>query len=177
MAEPLITLKKTRLCCQVCGELFRNPATLSCGHSFCTQCILGSLDRDERKQRACACPECGHRFPSRPQPIKNTTLADLLRDMERRDGKRKHPGASTQETASCVVTGTSSGSNLCVRHSRPLDIYCCTDEQILCALCASAEHMGHTIGKVREERRRRQVRVTNGTTRIGPFLTGCHTIF
>ncbi|XP_034387889.1 tripartite motif-containing protein 16-like isoform X2 [Cyclopterus lumpus] len=160
MAEAVIILKKNRLCCQVCGELFRNPATISCGHSFCTRCILDRLDGDERKKRACVCPECGHRFPSRPRPIKNTTLADLVRDTERRDDKRKHPGASTQDptraTGSCAVTRTSSGSNLCVRHSSPLNVYCCTDKQIICAVCASAEHKGHTIGYVREERRRKQ---------------------
>ncbi|XP_041634513.1 tripartite motif-containing protein 16-like [Cheilinus undulatus] len=47
-------------------------------------------------------------------------------------------------------------SSLCRKHSSRLDIYCCTDEQIICAECASAEHSGHTIGLVREERRRKQ---------------------
>ncbi|XP_068449957.1 tripartite motif-containing protein 16-like protein [Clinocottus analis] len=160
MAEPLITLKTNRLCCHVCGELFRNPATISCGHSFCMPCILHRLDCDERNKRACTCPECGLRFSSRPQPIKNTTLADLVSDMGRQDAKRKHQGASTQApkraSVSCVETGTSSGSNVCVRHSCPLDIYCCTDARVICAKCASAEHTGHTIGYVREERRRKQ---------------------
>ncbi|XP_031698544.1 tripartite motif-containing protein 16-like isoform X2 [Anarrhichthys ocellatus] len=174
MAEPRITLKTSRLCCPVCGELLRNPATISCGHSFCTRCIHNRLDRDERKYRACSCPECGHKFPSRPEPIKNTALADLVRDMERRGAKRKDSGPSMQTPKRaglrCMETGTSSGSNLCVSHSRPLDIYCCTDEQIICALCASAEHTGHTIGSVGEERRRKQTELRDIQTKSKRIL-------
>ena len=53
------------------------------------------------------------------------------------------------------------GSALCRRHNAPLDAYCCTDGQVLCAVCASAEHGGHRFGFVGEERRRKQVIKTN----------------
>ncbi|KAJ0023171.1 hypothetical protein NQD34_003070 [Periophthalmus magnuspinnatus] len=60
----------------------------------------------------------------------------------------------TPRQRSRVVGGA--GADLCSRHSSPLNTYCCTDEQVICAICASSEHMGHTIGLVREERRRKQ---------------------
>ncbi|XP_031143638.1 tripartite motif-containing protein 16-like isoform X1 [Sander lucioperca] len=113
---------------------------------------------------------------SRPQLIRNTTLADFERDTARRDAaseKRKHSEASKQalkRARSCTETRTSSGSTLCVRHSSPLDIYCCTDEQIICALCAQAEHSGHTIGSVREERRRKQEELKNMQTKSKQIL-------
>ncbi|KAK9529046.1 hypothetical protein VZT92_013163 [Zoarces viviparus] len=175
IAESRITLKTSRLCCPVCGELLRNPATISCGHSFCTRCIHHRLDCDERNHRACSCPECGHKFPSRPEPIKNTTLADLVRDMERRGAKRKDSGPSVQTPKrapwSCVETRRASpGSDVCATHSRPLDSYCCTDEQIICALCASADHTGHTFGSVREERRRKQTELRDIQTKSKQIL-------
>ncbi|KAK7916684.1 hypothetical protein WMY93_012445 [Mugilogobius chulae] len=45
---------------------------------------------------------------------------------------------------------------LCDRHNNPLTTYCCTDDKVICATCASTEHIGHTIGLVREERKRKQ---------------------
>ncbi|XP_068568071.1 tripartite motif-containing protein 16-like isoform X2 [Cebidichthys violaceus] len=92
----------------------------------------------------------------------------------RQDAKREDSRPSTQAPKrapwSCVETGTSPGSDLCVRHSRPLDSYCCTDEQVICALCASAEHMGHTIGYVREERRRKQKELSDVQTKSKQIL-------
>ncbi|XP_033482716.1 tripartite motif-containing protein 16-like protein isoform X1 [Epinephelus lanceolatus] len=162
MAEPRIPVKMNRLCCRICSEVLRNPATVPCGHNFCMQCIQGHWDRDERRDRHYSCPECGKKFPSRPQLIRNTTLADLVRDTERCDDgsteERRQSGPS-KRPRSC--TETSAGSGVCVKHSSPLDIYCCTDEQIICAMCAAAEHRGHTIGSVREERRRRQEELKN----------------
>ncbi|XP_049435772.1 E3 ubiquitin-protein ligase TRIM47-like isoform X3 [Epinephelus fuscoguttatus] len=162
MAGPRIPVKMNRLCCRICSEVLRNPATVPCGHNFCMQCIQGHWDRDERKDRHYSCPECGRKSPSRPQLIRNTTLADLVRDTKRCDDgsteERRQSGPS-KRPRSC--TETSAGSGVCVKHSSPLDIYCCTDEQIICAMCAAAEHRGHTIGSVREERRRRQEELKN----------------
>ncbi|XP_072308349.1 tripartite motif-containing protein 16-like [Eucyclogobius newberryi] len=48
------------------------------------------------------------------------------------------------------------GSPRCSRHDSPLNTFCCTDEKVICAVCASTEHIGHTFGPVREERRMKQ---------------------
>ncbi|XP_032368441.1 tripartite motif-containing protein 16-like protein [Etheostoma spectabile] len=172
MAEPRIPGRMNRLCCRICDEVLRNPTTITCGHNFCMQCIQDRFADDERTNRLCSCPECGHRFPSRPQLIRNTFLADLVR-REAASEKRKHSEESKQapkRARSWTKTGTSSGSTLCVRHSSPLDIYCCTDQQIICAVCAQAEHRGHTFGSVREERRRKQEELKNIQTKSKQIL-------
>ncbi|XP_022601436.1 tripartite motif-containing protein 16-like protein isoform X3 [Seriola dumerili] len=161
MAESRIPVRVTHLCCRICSEVLRNPTTIPCGHNFCVQCIWECWDRNKRNDRPCSCPECGHVFPSTPQLIKNTTLAELVRDTQRLDNgsekrKQQHSGESLhgqKRRRSCTET---SGSTLCWRHSSPLDLYCCSDEEIICAICASTQHGGHRIGCVGEERRRRQ---------------------
>ncbi|XP_029989262.1 tripartite motif-containing protein 16-like protein [Sphaeramia orbicularis] len=125
--------RRDLLCCGICHQLLRNPATLPCGHSFCMQCITCSLNHNERNKSPCRCPECGRVFASRPQLNKNTTVA------------QKRPWR-------CMETEGPS----CWKHQCPLDVYCCTDEQVICATCASVDHRGHTIGLVREERKRKQ---------------------
>ncbi|XP_038552872.1 tripartite motif-containing protein 16-like protein isoform X2 [Micropterus salmoides] len=167
MAGPRIPVRMNHLCCRICSQVLRNPVTIPCGHNFCMQCIQDRFNHDERNSCHCSCPECGHMFLTRPQLIKNTTLADLVRDTESRDASRdkrnmEHSGASTQalkRPRGCSETGT--GSALCWRHSSSLDVYCCTDKQIICALCASAEHRGHVIGSVKGERWRKEEELKN----------------
>lgn len=51
--------------------------------------------------------------------------------------------------------------DLCSRHNSPLNAYCCTDETVICASCATSDHNGHMIGLVTEERRRKQDEIRN----------------
>ncbi|XP_074490975.1 tripartite motif-containing protein 16-like protein [Sebastes fasciatus] len=166
MAEPRMRLNLH--VCRICVQLLRDPATLPCGHNFCLQCIQDHLDRDQRKNRTCSCPQCGHKFPSRPQPIKNTTL----------EGDAAAAAASMQALKRPALWScrpgpggpSSGGRSLCERHGMPLDIYCCTDQQIICAGCDSTEHTGHTIGSVKEERRRKQEELKNMQTKTKQIL-------
>ncbi|KAG7219275.1 hypothetical protein INR49_019223 [Caranx melampygus] len=160
MAESRIPVRINSLCCQICSDIFRNPATIPCGHNFCMQCIRVCWDREKRDYRPCSCPQCGQVFTSTPKVIKNTTLAELVRDTHKLDDdseKRKQCSWESLHAQkrhhSCTKT---SGNPLCKKHSSPLDLYCCSDQQVICAFCVSTEHGGHTIGCVGEERRRGQ---------------------
>lgn len=44
--------------CQVCTQLFHDPITSSCGHTFCQKCLTRSLDHSDK------CPLCRSDFPS-----------------------------------------------------------------------------------------------------------------
>ncbi|XP_019942122.2 tripartite motif-containing protein 16-like protein isoform X1 [Paralichthys olivaceus] len=103
----------------------------------------------------CSCSGCSCMFPSQPQRVMSSSLSELLRDApgrQRQDGPGRTPQTPRRSRAD---TGTE-GSARCRKHDSPLDVYCCTDEEIICAVCASQEHRGHRIGCVGEERRRKQ---------------------
>ncbi|AWP02849.1 putative tripartite motif-containing protein 16-like [Scophthalmus maximus] len=184
MAEPRVPVSFLHLCCPVCARLLRDPATLPCGHSFCSRCIRTRWDRDGRNNCPCSCPECGHIFPSAPPLVLNRTLAELVRDTdhdgeERRRLRRPAESESEAESEAPPVpkrgrrSGAhpgSPGGGLCRRHELPLVVYCCTDEEVMCALCASQEHGGHRIGCVGEERRRKQEELTNVRTKSKQIL-------
>lgn len=161
MAEPQVPVRMDPLCCTICRRVLRNPVTIPCQHNFCVRCIQDRWDHDERTKSPCRCPECGLVFPSRPRLNEKKTGKGLLRDSERpgpggEKRKHQHSGASA-EVQKRPHLSTETGSPLCWKHRSSLDVYCGTDEQILCTVCASAEHRGHAIGSVKEERKRMQV--------------------
>ncbi|CAJ1050964.1 tripartite motif-containing protein 16-like protein isoform X2 [Xyrichtys novacula] len=49
-----------------------------------------------------------------------------------------------------------SGSDVCKKHSRRLDVYCRDDKKLICEECASGEHNEHITALVKEERKRKQ---------------------
>ncbi|XP_014874467.1 tripartite motif-containing protein 16-like protein [Poecilia latipinna] len=152
MAEPHIPVSINHLSCRICTKLLRNPTTIPCGHNFCRECIEWYWDGE---QRDVSCPECGQRFPSRPCLIRNTTLAEMVRDTERGlNRKRKEEESAEAQLKRSRSSATE--NTLCWLHNKPLDVYCYTDRKIICADCAAIRHRGHTFGLVMEERKRKQ---------------------
>ncbi|XP_072238297.1 tripartite motif-containing protein 16-like protein isoform X2 [Leuresthes tenuis] len=170
MAELYIPVRKNRLSCQICDELLMNPATMPCGHGFRLRCITDCWDQDKVDY---SCPECGQMFPSRPSLIKNTALAEVIKDTEgseKRKRRKQHFAASLEELKRPRSSTGTSWSPLCLRHKRALDVYCCTDEEIICALCASAEHRGHSIGSMKEEQMMKQEELRKRQTKLRRIL-------
>ncbi|XP_062257447.1 tripartite motif-containing protein 16-like [Platichthys flesus] len=83
--------------------------------------------------------------------------SELLRDAPRRQLQQQDgPGPALLRPHQGRADPGTEGSAQCGRHNCPLNIYCCTDGEIICVKCASHEHRGHRIGCVEEERRRKQ---------------------
>ncbi|XP_041837119.1 tripartite motif-containing protein 16-like protein [Melanotaenia boesemani] len=170
MAEFHMPVRMNRLSCRICRELLRNPATIPCGHKFCLDCIQDCWERDKLN---CSCPECGQKFPYRPHLIKNTTLVEVARDTEETESRKRKEQLSAESLQALKRHRSStetSGKPLCPRHKIPLDVYCCTDNHILCALCASTKHSGHRFGLVMEERRRKQEELRKVQTKLRETL-------
>ncbi|XP_048237263.1 uncharacterized protein LOC124144397 [Haliotis rufescens] len=48
------------LTCMVCAEVFLEPVTLHCGHTFCTKCVTSFTltQKDAMRQKCLPCPHC-----------------------------------------------------------------------------------------------------------------------
>ncbi|XP_068100488.1 histone lysine acetyltransferase CREBBP-like [Hyperolius riggenbachi] len=78
--------KKLReeLLCSICLDIYTDPVTLRCSHSFCRVCIATVLDTQKGSHHY-KCPECRTKFPKRPTLGRNRKLcniAECVRSMQ-----------------------------------------------------------------------------------------------
>ncbi|KAG7497763.1 E3 ubiquitin-protein ligase TRIM39-like [Solea senegalensis] len=59
--------------CSICLEVFTNPSSTPCGHSFCMNCISRYWDT----AKVCQCPLCKKTFQKRPDLQINRTLREI----------------------------------------------------------------------------------------------------
>ncbi|XP_032900409.1 E3 ubiquitin/ISG15 ligase TRIM25-like isoform X1 [Amblyraja radiata] len=69
-----------KLLCSICLEVFRQPATIPCGHSFCLECIEELWER-QAGSGAYSCPQCRQAFNPRPALRPNPVLCGIALDL------------------------------------------------------------------------------------------------
>eukprot|EP00158_Paraphelidium_tribonemae_P007763 Partr_v1_DN28352_c3_g1_i5_m79302 putative RING finger len=81
-AHDILEKSKSGVLCTICVDIFANPFTLECGHSFCYACISGWFDTscgDGDDYISPTCPTC-RRIVSR-SPIRNNGLGAMAGDL------------------------------------------------------------------------------------------------
>ncbi|XP_075061082.1 E3 ubiquitin-protein ligase TRIM39-like [Mixophyes fleayi] len=68
---------RKELDCSICLNIYTDPVTLRCGHSFCRVCIDRVLDTLEGSG-VYTCPECRAEFKKRPALQRNITLCNIV---------------------------------------------------------------------------------------------------
>ncbi|CAL8321472.1 unnamed protein product [Arctogadus glacialis] len=82
MAQQKSLLDRDRYCCSICLDLLCNPGTLTCGHSYCLDCIRQHWD-NQALSGVYSCPQCRQTFKTRPALVKTTVLADVMEELKR----------------------------------------------------------------------------------------------
>ncbi|XP_042188648.1 E3 ubiquitin/ISG15 ligase TRIM25-like, partial [Callorhinchus milii] len=112
--------------CSICLDVFLDPRTLSCGHSFCGGCLARHWEGGPEYR----CPECRTRFPDRPQLGKSISLGRLCAALRAAPGPR--------------------AASLCRLHGRRLELYCRPDRSPICAECGIRQHRHHQLLTLQE---------------------------
>ncbi|KAM6949163.1 uncharacterized protein FYW47_015555 [Aplochiton taeniatus] len=83
MASPIASgmLNEEQFQCSICLDVFTEPVTTPCGHSFCKACISSQWDDNEIQ---CQCPKCHKRFHNRPEVSTNSVMQEISVQIKRR---------------------------------------------------------------------------------------------
>lgn len=73
MESTISLLSEKHFLCSLCEEIFSNPVSTPCGHSFCKMCLRVYWSRSGSDE----CPLCRRNFSSRPHLSVNRILADV----------------------------------------------------------------------------------------------------
>ncbi|XP_015225398.1 PREDICTED: E3 ubiquitin/ISG15 ligase TRIM25-like [Cyprinodon variegatus] len=77
MAQGGVVLDKDQFNCSICLDVLKQPVTIPCGHSYCSDCIQNYWDQDDFLG-IFVCPQCRQSFSPRPVLARSTMLADVV---------------------------------------------------------------------------------------------------
>lgn len=100
MASPSVLLSEVQFQCFICHDVFSEPVSIPCGHSFCFTCITSRWGDG----LAISCPKCQTVFEEQPELCENSFAKEMSEQIRasRRNGET--PGA--QRSIYCdVCTG------------------------------------------------------------------------
>ena len=78
--------------CSICGDLFTDPKTIPCLHTFCKQCIEKSIESNKKMASIVCCPLC--RTPLARDDISSVPTNFTINRLVEIFGKRKEAGNS-----------------------------------------------------------------------------------
>ncbi|XP_075257554.1 uncharacterized protein LOC142349708 [Convolutriloba macropyga] len=138
--------------CGICLEIFRDPKSLPCLHSFCKRCLMTLTQNDNTLPFPCpTCRRlCGSTVSTLPDDFKSKLLVDTMRqrDLERqRSGRR-----SLIDAANGGHQLKPSQPVLCQNHgNRRCEFFCETCNIPVCVKCVASEHTDHRYIDVFED--------------------------
>ncbi|XP_026872351.2 E3 ubiquitin-protein ligase TRIM39-like [Electrophorus electricus] len=148
-------LSEEQFMCCICLDFFCQPVSIPCGHNFCLSCIREFWDKAERSE----CPLCKEGFRRKPELRVNHALADITEGFKRsfqvNSNQVRRPELG-QRDRKVEEEGMSGKWDVCPRHGKPLEVYCRTEQAVVCSRCVESQHKGHqTVAVERESKRMR----------------------
>ena len=133
---PLSALKEfeQQLTCTVCLDIYTNPKSLPCHHSFCQHCLEGLPVNPQRNKYYIKCPTC-RTSTELPEPT----------------GPAAFPVAfhinNLKEVYSLMKQEKAMN---CSKHDDPLRIFCETCEEVICRDCTVGDHRNHDCTPIKD---------------------------
>ncbi|XP_054468714.1 E3 ubiquitin-protein ligase TRIM69 [Anoplopoma fimbria] len=137
------------LTCSICLDLFKQPVSLPCDHTFCQGCIEGywTGPRGPVQGGTGSCPQCRKVYPGqsyRPNRIVANIVESYCQGLEESETGPHLADVGVAERVPAPVPR-------CSRHREELKLYCEEDQELVCLVCGlSQEHRNHTMVCVQE---------------------------
>ena len=121
-----------QLTCPVFLDLYTNPKTLPCLHSFCQECLEGLPQEREARGDTyyLSCPTCRQRTEVPREGIGAFSVAFHLNNLKEIMQSLKNKVSDPQQVT-------------CNDHGKPLEVFCETCMTVICFHCTYRTHEGH----------------------------------
>ncbi|XP_060765706.1 E3 ubiquitin-protein ligase TRIM69 isoform X2 [Neoarius graeffei] len=157
------------LTCSICLDLFKQPVSLPCDHTFCQSCITnywsggGARAPGQPGTGSCgSCPQCRKVFPGqsyRPNRIVANIVESYSREIEEEESASSAPSLAPR----------------CARHREELKLYCEEEHELVCLVCAvSQEHRAHALVCVDEAEQKYREHTADLKQRIEAQFSDLH---
>ncbi|KAI1904987.1 hypothetical protein AGOR_G00011320 [Albula goreensis] len=145
------------LTCSICLDLFKQPVSLPCDHTFCETCINSYWTGPACKGGTASCPQCRMAFPGqsyRPNRIVANIVESYCQSLE-------------ESGQQCRGAGQARPPPLCLRHREELKLYCEEDQELVCLVCGvSQEHRSHTLASIEDAQSRYRASLGSSMTAL-----------
>ncbi|XP_073899536.1 E3 ubiquitin-protein ligase TRIM13 isoform X1 [Castor canadensis] len=134
----VMELLEEDLTCPICCSLFDDPRVLPCSHNFCKKCLEGLLEGNVRnslwRPSPFKCPTC--RKETSAAGVNSLQVNYSLKGIVEKYNKIK----------------ISPKMPVCKGHlGQPLNIFCLTDMQLICGICATrGDHTKHVFCSIED---------------------------
>ncbi|XP_077306159.1 E3 ubiquitin/ISG15 ligase TRIM25-like [Lithobates pipiens] len=182
---------RDELKCSICLNLYKEPISLKCAHSFCWDCIVTALDTQE-ESGVYSCPECRVRYTAYPALEKNRKLCNIVEcfksaHQEEREVLCTYCDFPTPALKTCLLCEasfcekhlsnhskspdhiltkptTSFGERKCSVHQEVLKYYCTEDGACICMSCwVAGDHRGHQVDLLNVASEKKKVNLREST--------------
>ena len=121
-----------QLKCSVCLDLYTNPKTLPCLHSFCQECLEGLPQEREARGDTyyLSCPTCRQRTEVPREGVGAFPVAFTLNNLKEIAQGLKNKVSDPQQVT-------------CNDHGKPLEVFCETCKTVICLHCVVRTHKDH----------------------------------
>uniref|UniRef100_A0A3B4YM61 RING-type domain-containing protein n=1 Tax=Seriola lalandi dorsalis TaxID=1841481 RepID=A0A3B4YM61_SERLL len=163
MASPCTLLSDVQFQCCICEDVFFEPVSIPCGHSFCFTCITSHWD----SSLAISCPKCQTVFEGRPELCENYFAKEMSEQIRSclmcltsycESHLEPHLRVATLKIHKLIEPIAMLESRMCKKHQRLLELYCRSDQRCVCVLCTETDHRCHDTVPVERESQKKKVR-------------------
>ncbi|XP_073714699.1 E3 ubiquitin-protein ligase TRIM39-like [Misgurnus anguillicaudatus] len=185
--------------CSICLDVFNDPVTTPCGHNFCKICLNTYWDNSQDCSCP-NCKEIFNKRPELKinttlrdlvdEHKKKTVekqpevLCDICEEVKLKAVKSclvcQSSYCKTHLEPHMRVTGLQKHklidpvNNLqdyiCLKHERPLELFCRDDQTCVCLICTVTDHKNHNTVTVKEEREKKKIELLKTQTDVQQMI-------
>jgi tripartite motif-containing protein 2/3 len=141
-AEQVLQNLREQLNCSICLDTYTDPKLLQCFHTYCRQCLVPLVERDQQGLLHILCPTCRQATPVPDTGVRGIQSAFHITPFL--DSLRASPAPADANHVNV--------RRCCAHEGKELELYCRTCKELICTWCAlnGGKHHDHCYETLEE---------------------------